>query len=63
MPERLKAEEARKLIENEGAMLVCAYDDEAKCKNIGIEEAVPYPDLKPRLDSIPKSKELVFFCA
>jgi hypothetical protein len=44
-------------------MLVCAYDDADKCRQTGIEESIPYSDLKDRLDSIPKSQELVFFCA
>lgn len=64
MPQRVHPEEARRRIEDpNGALLVCAYDDTEKCQQFGIEEAIPYPHLKQRLDSIPKSQELVFFCA
>jgi hypothetical protein len=50
-------------MKGDGALLVCAYDDSEKCRKIGIEESIPYPDFKAKLDSIPKSKEIVFFCA
>jgi hypothetical protein len=63
MPQRLSADEVRERMEDNDTMLVCAYDDSEKCRRIGIEEAVPYPDFKSKLGSIPKSKEIVFFCA
>jgi hypothetical protein len=64
MPQRLKAEQARHRVDgHEGALLVCAYDDVEKCAKVGIEESIPYAHLKPQLDSISKSRELIFFCA
>ncbi len=62
MAKRLQAEEVRRRI-NDGAMLVCAYDDVDKCRKTGIDESIPYAEFKSKLDSIPKSKEIVFFCA
>jgi len=63
MPQRLKAEDVRRRIEGgDGPLLVCAYDDAEKCRGFGIGEAIPYPEFKSRLDSIPKSREIVFFC-
>ncbi len=63
MAERLKAEEVQQRIQGNGALLVCAYDDAEKCRGFGIAEAISYPALKPRLDSMSKSQELIFFCA
>lgn len=63
MPQRVKPDEVRQRMKDNGAMLVCAYDDSEKCRKIGIAESIPYPDLKSKLDSIPKSREIVFFCA
>lgn len=63
MAKRLTADEVRQRIEGNDAMLVCAYNDTEKCAQFGIDESTPYPELKSQLDSIPKSKELIFFCA
>lgn len=64
MPKRIDVNEARKHIGgDDGALLVCAYNDTEKCRKIGIAESIPYPELKERLDSIPQSRELIFFCA
>ncbi|MCO6437646.1 MAG: ArsR family transcriptional regulator [Phycisphaerae bacterium] len=64
MPTRVQADAVRKRMgKDDGPLLVCAYDNEEKCRNFGIGEAISYPKLKSRLDSISKSKELVFFCA
>jgi hypothetical protein len=63
MPQRLKAEEVRRRMKSDGVLLVCAYDDADKCRQLGIAESIPYPDFKSRLESVPKSQEIVFFCA
>lgn len=62
MAERLKAAEVRRRV-GAGAMLVCAYDDVGKCRKTGVTESIPYPEFKDQLDSVPKSQEIVFFCA
>jgi hypothetical protein len=64
MAERLEPQEVRRRMQgDDGALLVCAYNDTEKCKKQGIEESIPYPEFESKLDSIPKSKEIVFFCA
>ena len=63
MPQRIDAEEVQRRVRHEnGALLVCAYDDMQKCRDMEIEESIPYPEFKTRLESVPKSKEIVFFC-
>jgi len=63
MAQRISPQEARKRMQSGGAMMVCAYDDAEKCRRFAIEGAVPYPDLMADLGSIPKSQELIFYCA
>ena len=46
-----------------GALLVCAYDDEAKCNQIKLEGAISLAELRARRASLPKDLELIFYCA
>jgi hypothetical protein len=41
--------------------LVCAYDDEEKCKELALQGAVPLTELEGR--DLDPSAELVFYCA
>lgn len=59
----VNAQEARKQIEQGDALLVCAYDDEEKCSKLNIDQAMPMSRFRDKLDDIPKSRPLVFFCA
>lgn len=45
----------------EGALLVCAYDDEEKCNTIKLEGAISLGALQARQPS--KQQELIFYCA
>ena len=44
------------------ALLVCAYDDEEKCRSMHIPGSVTLSQLNFRLESLPKDQELVFYC-
>jgi len=44
-------------------LLICAYDDEEKCRSIRIPEAISFRELNERLSSLPKDQELIFYCA
>lgn len=46
-----------------GALLVCAYDDEAKCQKMNLEGSLTLQELEKRLPSLPKDQEIVFYCA
>ena len=56
-------EDARREVEAGRALLVCAYDDEQKCRELRLENAVTLQDLQRRVDSVPRSQPLVFYCA
>jgi hypothetical protein len=45
------------------AVLICAYDDEAKCRAIRIPGSISYRELNEQLASFGRDKELVFYCA
>jgi hypothetical protein len=45
------------------AVLICGYDDEAKCRSIQIPGSLSLRELNDRLPSFGQDKELVFYCA
>lgn len=63
MPDRLQADEVKRRAQSEDSLLICAYNDTEKCNKFGIENAIAYPEIKDKLDSLPKSTHLMFFCA
>jgi hypothetical protein len=61
--ERVSVEEARREVEAGRALLVCAYEDESKCRQMRLENAVSLNDLQRRVDSVPRNQTLIFYCA
>ena len=61
--ERISAEDARRKVQNSQAMLVCAYDDEAKCATMRLEGARSLREFRGALPSLPKNREIIFYCA
>lgn len=60
---RVDAESVQKRVESGQALLVCAYEDEEKCRQANLEGSITLKELRSRLPSIPKDKEIVFFCS
>ena len=44
-------------------LLVCAYDDEAKCRANQLRGATTLNEFRSRAASLPKDREIVFYCA
>lgn len=59
--ERIDAERARERVQSGEALLVCAYDDEEKCRKLGLDEALTLAELQAR--DLPRDREIVFLCA
>jgi hypothetical protein len=59
---RIEPADARRHAE-QGALLVCAYDDEAKCRGILLDGAITLKQLQAREKDLPKDKEIDFYCA
>lgn len=60
---RIGIEEARRHVMSGQAVLVCGYDDDAKCRQIALEGSIPLAAFQSRLPALPKSQEIIFFCA
>jgi hypothetical protein len=60
---RISADQARRQIESGRALLVCAYDDEEKCRKLMFEGALTLKQLEERLESLPEGVDILFYCA
>ena len=61
--ERISVEEAHRKVKANQALLVCAYEDEAKCRMINLEGSISLTSFQSKAASLPKSQEIIFFCA
>jgi hypothetical protein len=62
--ERIGVEQARQKTKANQALLVCAYDDEAKCRMINLEGSISLANFQSRVaKSLPKTQEIIFYCA
>ncbi len=61
--ERISVGDARKKAQAEQALLVCAYEDEAKCRMINLDGSVSLASFEARVGSLPKTQEIIFYCA
>ncbi len=59
--ERIDADRARQRVQSGEALLVCAYDDEEKCRDLEVEAAVTLAEVRSR--GVEADREIVFFCA
>jgi hypothetical protein len=60
--ERISVADARAAVKAGRALLVCAYDDD-RCARVRLEGAITLSDLERQAASLPKSQELIFYCA
>jgi hypothetical protein len=60
---RISPAEARRRVQHGRALLVCGYEDDAKCRSMALEGAITLNELRQRLASLPKSQDLIFYCA
>jgi hypothetical protein len=60
---RISAQDARQKVQGGQAVLVCAYDDEAKCSSMQLEGAVSLAEFQRMQASLPKSREIILYCA
>src|SRR6478752_936345 len=64
MAERISAQEARRDLQaNSNALLVCAYDSDEKCRQYWLDGATTLTELQAREQTLPKDRELIFYCA
>lgn len=61
--ERISVTEAHRQVAANQALLVCAYDDEAKCRMVNLEGSMSLKSFQSRVGSLPKTQNIIFFCA
>ena len=59
--ERISAQQARAKAKASQALLVCAYEDEAKCRMLNLEGSISFASLQSRAKSLPKTQEIIFY--
>ena len=59
--ERISAEEAYKRVKTGQALLVCAYEDEDKCRRLNLDGSISFTTLQSRAASLPKNQEIIFY--
>jgi hypothetical protein len=62
-PIRISPEEVRRKVTSGSALLVCAYDDEEKCKMLHLEDAISLTEFQSKLSALPNVQEIIFYCA
>jgi hypothetical protein len=58
---RIDAQQAHTKAESNQALLVCAYEDEAKCRRFNLDGSISFASFKSRVNSLPKSQEIIFY--
>lgn len=61
--ERISVEEAHQKVRAHQALLVCAYEDAAKCRMANLEGSISLTSFQSRVGALPKTQEIIFYCA
>jgi hypothetical protein len=62
MAERVDANDVKRRMDA-GALLVCAYDDEAKCEKMRVQGAMTLGELRAQASELPRDQEILLYCA
>jgi hypothetical protein len=60
---RIRPEEARARVQSGAALLVCAYDDDEKFRALRLENGISLRQFREVEPTLPKEKEIIFYCA
>jgi hypothetical protein len=58
---RISVQEAHTKTKANQALLVCAYEDEAKCRMLNLDGSISFATLQSRAASLPKTQEIIFY--
>ena len=61
--ERIDVSSARKDTSDGKAVLVCGYEDDAKCRKARLAGSIPFAQFASMAPGLPKNKEIIFYCA
>lgn len=60
-PDRVSPEGVRQKLESGTAILVCAYEDEARFGMMHLEGAISFNAFKSKLPSLGRNQEIIFY--
>jgi len=60
---RISAEETKKKVSSKEALLVCAYEEDEKFKDMQLEGATSYKEFKKKVAALPTDQEIIFYCS
>ncbi len=60
--ERISVEDARR-DRSRGALMVCAYEDTNRCNRMKLEGSIPLTEFRQLAPSLPRDREIIFYCA
>lgn len=60
--DRMGPQEAKRLVEQGSAMLICAYEDQ-RCKDLMLEGAMLRSEFESKLPAPARNQTLIFYCA
>ncbi len=63
MAARISPQQARQDMQSAGALLVCAYDSADKFEHNHLEGAMALSSFRAQESSLPRDKEVIFYCA
>jgi len=60
---RITPEQARRKVQAGQALLVCAYEDDAKYQSLKLEGSMSLHELEKKLPALARDQEIIFYCA
>src|SRR5467141_502141 len=58
---RISVQQAYSKTKANQALLVCAYEDEAKCRMLNLDGSISVATLQSRAAALPKTQEIIFY--
>jgi hypothetical protein len=58
---RISVQQAHAKTKANQALLVCAYEDEAKYQRLNLEGSISFTSLQSRAAALPKTQEIIFY--
>jgi hypothetical protein len=59
--ERVSPEEAREKVQSDSALLVCAYHDDEKYRNMRLDGSIAHSQFNSGISGIAKDREIIFY--
>ena len=59
--ERISVQQANAKTKANQALLVCAYEDEAKYQRLNLDGSISFASLQSRAAALPKTQEIIFY--